>query len=458
DDIEIGYNCLDDICDVLSKYSVENAMQCTNERRKVLRCACFMLSEAQRLGEVQVLIKELLATCRRISIPHLVKKIRSWKFLSSRTLQHIEYLVPGLYNPQKKTYEMWRLVGRKKEQESEECRFGRRIGKELLILCFEQWYAIGVIMKQEAAAGKVKPKHLKEKPKHRVLEDFCALVPPLPPKDKASAEQFLISTEVKPKHLKEKSSHKVLKDSCAPVPPLPMKDKASAEIVLISEERLNLKVHGTPKDTLKHNQPSASCDDAPRASPSDKIVVRHGGISLYESDLDTLRGPWWLTDAVIEFTFAKLSSSITNIEDVLLLPYSITGVMNASSTNVAQLENNLRLRSRSLVLMAAEHLANMIREGLPDVQDAQFINAATPQQRNCHDCGIYVMAVAEVICRWWSRNRAGVDATDWVDMVLRECKDPDKVEAMRTKLLRQIESYKTKDKSNHRAVGSAPLG
>ena len=285
--------------------------------------------------------------------------------------------------------------------------------------------------------------------------------------------------------MQEKSSHKVLKDSCAPVPPLPMKDKASAEIVLISEERLNLKVHGTPKDTLKHNQPSASCDDAPRASPSDKIVVRHGGISLYESDLDTLRGPWWLTDAVIEFTFAKLSSSITNIEDVLLLPYSITGVMNASSTNVAQLENNLRLRSRSLVLMvvtdskdpsiadsgshwsllvldntrnrfvhhdsmgfanleAAEHLANMIREGLPDVQDAQFINAATPQQRNCHDCGIYVMAVAEVICRWWSRNRAGVDATDWVDMVLRECKDPDKVEAMRTKLLRQIESYKTK--------------
>lgn len=86
----------------------------------------------------------------------------------------------------------------------------------------------------------------------------------------------------------------------------------------------------------------------------------------------------------------------------------------------------------------------MIREGLPDVQDAQLINAATPQQRNCHDCGIYVMTVAEVICRWWSRNSAGVRATDWVDMVLRECKDPDKVEGMRTKLLRQIESYKTK--------------
>ena len=97
--------------------------------------------------------------------------------------------------------------------------------------------------------------------------------------------------------MQEKSSHRVLKDSCAPVPPLPMKDKASAEIVLILEERLNQKVHGTtghaqiiPKDTLKHSQPSASCDHAPPAPPSDKVVVRHGGISLYESDLDTLRG------------------------------------------------------------------------------------------------------------------------------------------------------------------------
>lgn len=118
-----------------------------------------------------MLIKELLSTRRRICIPHLVKKIRSWRLLSSHTLQHVcsndtalkevEYLVPGLYNPQKKTYEMWKLVGRKKEQESEECRFGRRIGKELLILCFEPHYAIGAIMKQKAAAGKVKPKHLK---------------------------------------------------------------------------------------------------------------------------------------------------------------------------------------------------------------------------------------------------------------------------------------------------------
>jgi len=179
---------------------------------------------------------------------------------------------------------------------------------------------------------------------------------------------------------------------------------------------------------------------------SEKIVLSYGGVSLYESDLDSLHGQEWLNDTVIEFAFAMFSSKFTNIDDVLLLPASVITMMKHSPGYLAQLDDNIKMSSYSLVMMivndkqdvsipdsgkhwslmvldntkgvfihhdslgnanleAATDLADLIRGGLPGLQTAQVINAETPQQRNNYDCGIYVMAVAESICRWWSKSK-----------------------------------------------------
>ena len=51
-----------------------------------------------------------------------------------------------------------------------------------------------------------------------------------------------------------------------------------------------------------------------------------------------------------EFTFAMLSSKINNIEDVLLLPVSTTVMMKQYLGYVAQLDEDIKLSSYSLVL------------------------------------------------------------------------------------------------------------
>ncbi|KAJ6876533.1 NEDD8-specific protease 1 [Populus alba x Populus x berolinensis] len=69
-----------------------------------------------------------------------------------------------------------------------------------------------------------------------------------------------------------------------------------------------------------------------------------------------------------------------------------------------------------------------------------FKEAKTPQQTNGFDCGLYVMAIAEVICRWHSCERNGNDG-DWLSVVEREV-NANLETTMRGEVLKLIEDLR----------------
>lgn len=58
-------------------------------------------------------------------------------------------------------YVIWNIVGRRKAEEMEDYKFGRRLRKELLNLCYDSDYTIGAMLKQQATTRNAKNNHLK---------------------------------------------------------------------------------------------------------------------------------------------------------------------------------------------------------------------------------------------------------------------------------------------------------
>uniref|UniRef100_A0A0E0F1C4 Ubiquitin-like protease family profile domain-containing protein n=1 Tax=Oryza meridionalis TaxID=40149 RepID=A0A0E0F1C4_9ORYZ len=225
----------------------------------------------------------------------------------------------------------------------------------------------------------------------------------------------------------------------------------------------------------------------------DAEVVRCHGVSLHPDDLETLRGPHWLTDAVLGFVFAMLSSKFPNQDDVLLVDPINSMAMSHDATAVAAMVHDIA--SRLLVLFAvndnedldnvggthwsllvldntsgsssrfvhhdslgtrnlvpAQRLAAMLRQALPGGDTIPpLVNASTPRQSNSYDCGIYVMAIAEIICGWWwkiARHAHAHGATptaDWSQDVMNSLHDHNVVGNMRSKLPDKIKSYADDD-------------
>lgn len=74
------------------------------------------------------------------------------------------------------------------------------------------------------------------------------------------------------------------------------------------------------------------------------------------------------------------------------------------------------------------------------VSGAKFIDQAAPQQENNYDCGVYVMAIAKVLCSaFQERKRARSRSNDYAGLV-RSSISPSSVNSMRYTTLELIHS------------------
>lgn len=174
-----------------------------------------------------------------------------------------------------------------------------------------------------------------------------------------------------------------------------------------------------------------------KAMSMDEKVLSFGDVLLRQGDLDILSGPFWLNDRIIEFYLQYLQSKATPLERVMLVGPSVTfwlakcpGIDDARST-LASLQfgkkevvlfvinDNEQVETKeggshwSLLLYqrstsSFHHFdslgksnwrpAKALVHKLQPVTGTSTINMEpTPQQVNGYDCGMYVLAIANVI-------------------------------------------------------------
>ncbi|KAL5988055.1 hypothetical protein ACLOJK_035818 [Asimina triloba] len=217
------------------------------------------------------------------------------------------------------------------------------------------------------------------------------------------------------------------------------------------------------------------------SSNDDEKILSYNDVVLRKSDLDILQGPSYLNDRIIEFYFSYLSSTCPS-EDILLVPPSISfWITNCIDTSsLKDFVEPLQFASKKIIIFTvndnndvtvaeggnhwsllaldrnknafvhhdsmkglnrwhAEKLSKNLKMfvGLPDSSPAtQFVECSTPQQRNGYDCGVYVLAIARVICNW---HVSGVEdkGNSWLDG-LGEQVDESAVTRLRDDILKLI--------------------
>lgn len=76
-----------------------------------------------------------------------------------------------------------------------------------------------------------------------------------------------------------------------------------------------------------------------------------------------------------------------------------------------------------------------------EAASAKLTESTTPQQENCYDCGVYVIAIAEVICNAFEEKKNGSQDRD-VASLLRSQVTADSVSNMRRTILDLIDSLR----------------
>lgn len=214
-------------------------------------------------------------------------------------------------------------------------------------------------------------------------------------------------------------------------------------------------------------------------SDDDKILS-YEDVVLRKSDLDILSGPNFLNDRVIEFYLSFLST-VHSSPTISLIPPSIAfWISNCPDTeSLKDFMKPLKCCDKDLLIFPVNDNLNVeVAEGglhwslLVYYKDANtfvhhdsymgvnkwsakqlfeavspFVsngNAAyrefndTPQQKNGYDCGIYLLAIARVICEWFCTE--GVKNQDelWFTEVKKTV--PDFVNHLREEILELIKT------------------
>lgn len=223
-------------------------------------------------------------------------------------------------------------------------------------------------------------------------------------------------------------------------------------------------------------------------SMEDKRILSYKDVVLRKSDLDILDGPFFLNDRLIEFYFSYLSSTYTS-PDILLVPPVISFYISncPDSESLNSFIEPLKLPDQKLVIFTvndnedfsevggihwsllafsrrmntfvhhdtlaingwhAKRLYEAVK-GFVAVCDSvstssnpvpDFIECSTtPQQRNGYDCGLYVMAIAKVICDW---HESGSKDENWFVSMEKQV-DSSVESTMRREILRLTEELKT---------------
>ncbi|WCJ41120.1 NEDD8-specific protease 1 [Euphorbia peplus] len=225
-------------------------------------------------------------------------------------------------------------------------------------------------------------------------------------------------------------------------------------------------------------------------SGADRMILSYNDTVLRKSDLDILSGPFFLNDRIIDFYFTYLSSTYPS-DDILLVSPSIAFWLSncPDIDSLNDFVQPLKLPEKRLVifpvndnndvnlaeggshwsLLAYQRDANVFthhdsnssmnkRHALQLYKVvAKFIGSSgagthcqyveltdSPQQVNGYDCGVYIVAIARVICEWNQscdkKDRDGL----WFSVV-KEQVTPAAVAAMRSEILSLIRSLMDKN-------------
>jgi sentrin-specific protease 8 len=218
-------------------------------------------------------------------------------------------------------------------------------------------------------------------------------------------------------------------------------------------------------------------------SAADEKILSYNDVVLRRSDLDILGGPYYLNDRIIEFYLSYLSSGHPS-RDILLVPPSIAfWIMQCPVAEaLGDFLEPLHLSDKALALFPINNNedVNMAEGGSHWSLLAYYCNANlfvhhdsfgginappakklykavvgymglsesgskarylectdSPRQRNGYDCGLYVTAIARVICDWYVNSKK-TDANDlWLSAV-KEQVTPSAVSCMRSEILALI--------------------
>ncbi|KAJ7557525.1 hypothetical protein O6H91_05G130400 [Diphasiastrum complanatum] len=195
-------------------------------------------------------------------------------------------------------------------------------------------------------------------------------------------------------------------------------------------------------------------------------VLSYGDVLLRRGDVELLGGPYYLNDHIIEFFFCYLASSPASPSDsssdpVLLVGPSITfWLMHCPDPDGLRAAiAPLKLRDRQLVLFAVNNnedveeagggshwslLAYDRRQNVFNHYDsmkgmnwrhaddfisivkpflgskasaARLVEPSSPQQENGYDCGVYVMAIAQVLWDSYHENMEAGKGTQLSDLL-----------------------------------------
>ncbi|KAK7262370.1 hypothetical protein RJT34_29939 [Clitoria ternatea] len=217
-----------------------------------------------------------------------------------------------------------------------------------------------------------------------------------------------------------------------------------------------------------------------RRSQADEKILSYNDVVLRRSDLDILSGPYYLNDRIIEFYFSYLSSCHPS-QDILLVPPSIAFWMikcpvaealkdfveplhlsdkrlvifpvndnddvdraeGGSHWSVLAYYRNANVfvhhdSCRSMNAAPAKQLYKAVVGYMGSASEARFLECTnSPIQENGHDCGLYVTAIARVICNWhWNCNNT--DTNDLWFSAVKEQVTPSAVASMRGEILTLI--------------------
>ncbi|KAG1365710.1 NEDD8-specific protease 1 [Cocos nucifera] len=211
-------------------------------------------------------------------------------------------------------------------------------------------------------------------------------------------------------------------------------------------------------------------------SNADEKILSYGDVVLRRSDLDILRGPYDINDRLIEFFFAYLSPP----DPVLLFSPSVSFWLSncPDPVSLSEAAGPLKLHLRDLVLFTinnnsdvtaaeggthwsllvyyrgtnkfvhhdssrgmnrwhAESLFEAVKGFIGDGGEARYVEGFAPQQSHGYDCGLYVMAIARVVCDWFREAEVKDEGESWFS-ALKEEVDAAVVAELRGELLRLI--------------------
>ncbi|KAF8102380.1 hypothetical protein N665_0198s0088 [Sinapis alba] len=220
---------------------------------------------------------------------------------------------------------------------------------------------------------------------------------------------------------------------------------------------------------------------------SDDKILSFNDVVLRRSDLDILNRPNFLNDRVIEFYLSYLSTLHISPTISLIPPSIAFWISNCPDTeSLKDFMKPLMLRYSDLVILPVNDNLNVeLAEGglhwsllvyykeansffhldsfmgsnqwnarqlykavSPFVSDGDAAYrecSDTPQQKNGYDCGVYLLASAQVICKWFSsggmKNRDELWLSDVKETV------PDVVNHLREEILRLIKRLMIPEKS-----------